>query len=638
MNRQPPEKPAAQAKRSLFLVEQAFLESVKRGGIVADGAMGSVLYERGVFVNRNFDEINLSQAELVYRIHREYLLAGAHLLESNTYGANRIRLERFGLAERTEEINRAAVAILRRAVEGAAYLGGSMGPTGLQAGDLRRNDGGARDAFAEQASILADAGCDALVIETFQQPLELRMAIEAARSVTALPIVAHVAVDDDGHIIDGTDPGELAREMHAWGADVVGVNCNGPMVVYEVARKMAAAGFPVSAMPNAGRPQRIEDRLIYLATPENFGVQARRMFKAGINIVGGCCGTGPAHINRVSSAARMVWPRQGPKIDVGSPSTGSEPAPVETRSDFGAQLGKRFVVSVEVNPSPGLDVSKPLQDARSLIQAGADVINIADGPRATVRMSNLALGLRMQSELDTEVLLHVCCRDRNLLGLQSFVLGAYVLGVRNLVVITGDPPKVGDYPDATAVYDVDSVGLLRLLDGYNRGIDPAGKAMDPTSFVLATGVEPGAADFAREMVRLRQKVAAGANLVMTQPIYDPHHLERFFAASEELDVPILVGILPLASYRNAEFIHNHIPGMGIPESIRERMRKAGKGEAARREGIAIAVETLHGVRDRVAGAYIMPPLGRYEMAAAIIEALGQDRSLAARVPGRRAIA
>ncbi|MEE8408288.1 MAG: methylenetetrahydrofolate reductase, partial [Myxococcota bacterium] len=359
-------------------------------------------------------------------------------------------------------------------------------------------------------------------------------------------------------------------------------------------------------------------------------------FKAGIKMVGGCCGTGPAHITRVGSAARMVSPRLGtPPTVVGPEDTGRQALPVSERSHFGAMLGKKFVVSVEVNPGPGLDVERPIEVARRLIEAGADVINIADGPRATARMGNVALGARIQEALDIEVLLHVCTRDHNLIGLQAHVLGAHVLGIRNMVIITGDPPKVGDYPDATAVYDVDSIGLLRIITGFNRGVDPAGKRMDEqTELVLASGVEPGAQDFEREMVRFRQKVESGASVIMTQPIYEPETLERFLEASQEENVPIMVGILPLASYRNAEFIHNHIPGMSIPETIRERMRKAGKGAAARAEGVAIAVETLLAIRGRVAGAYIMPPLGRYEMAARVIEALGSDRGLAERVPGR----
>ncbi len=273
--------------------------------------------------------------------------------------------------------------------------------------------------------------------------------------------------------------------------------------------------------------------------------------------------------------------------------------------------------------------------ARRLISSGADIINISDGPRATARMTNLVLAHEMQTKLGIETLLHVCCRDRNLLGLQASVLGYHVLGLRNLVVITGDPPKVGDYPEASAVYDIDSIGLLTMIDGFNHGVDPTGKPLgDRTAFVLATGVEPAASDFEREMLRVRQKVDAGANLIMTQPIYNPTHLDRFLDASTDLEVPVLVGILPLASYRNAEFIHNNIPGMSIPEEIRERMRKAGKGEASRNEGVEIATESLMGVRARVAGAYIMPPLGRYEMATQIIEAVGEDRSIATSVPGR----
>jgi methionine synthase / methylenetetrahydrofolate reductase(NADPH) len=612
-----------------------FLTAIETGGVVADGAMGSLLYERGVFVNRNFDEVNVSQPELVYKIHREYLLAGAHVLESNTYGANRVRLARHGLADKVEEINKAAMSVLKRAASSAAYLAGSIGPTGLTAGELRRAEAEVRAGYAEQARLLAQGGADLIIIETFLNPSELRIAVEAARAAVSLPIVAHIAVTNEGRITDGTDPGDLAREMRSWGADVVGANCNGPEVIYEVAQRMTIAGLPVSAMPNAGLPQNVEDRHIYLATPENFGVFARRMFKAGVKMVGGCCGTSPAHIIRVAAAARMVSPRQGPTPRIELHDPGRDPLPIAERSGFGKSLGRRFMVSVEVNPDNALSLEAPLAAAKQLLAAGADVINIADGPRATARTSNLVLAVKMQEQLGCETLLHVCCRDHNLLGLQATVLGAHTMGVRNLVIITGDPPKVGDYPDATAVYDVDSIGLLKIVHGFNRGVDPSGKALsEATRFVLATGVEPAAQDFEREMLRLRQKIAAGANLIMTQPIYDPKHLMRFFEATADLDVPVLVGLLPLASYRNAEFVHNHIPGMGIPEPIRERMRKAGKGAPARKEGVAIAIETLHGVRDRVAGAYIMPPLGRFDMAAEIIDAVGKDRAISAQARGR----
>lgn len=615
-----------------------FLEAVAQGGLVCDGAMGTALYERGIFVNRNFEEVCLNQPELVYQVHREYLLAGAHMLETNTYGANRIRLAKFGLSEKSEAINKKAVEVAMRAADGAAYICGSMGPTGLTPSQLRRIEDEVKQAFAEQAKVLADNGCHALIIETFEFPNELRLAVMGARSAVTIPIVAQIAVTNEGEIADGTDPMELALEMKQWGADVVGANCNGPDEVFKVACRMAESKIPTCVMPNAGRPKRLEDRQIYLATAENFGVFARRMYKAGIKIVGGCCGTDPDYVKRIASASRMVSPR---RIELKPVKETTEikqdPIPLSERSNLGKQLGERFVFSVEVNPATGLSTEKPIKAARMLMASGADFINIADGPRATVRMSNFALGLEMQRELDIEVLLHVCCRDRNLLGLQSFMLGSHVMGVRNVVVITGDPPKVGDYPDATGVYDVDSIGLLNIIDGYNRGVDPAGKPMaERTSFVMATGAEPAAMDFEREMLRLGQKVEAGANVIMTQPIYDPTQLNRFLEATSAFDIPVLVGILPLASYRNAEFIHNYIPGMSIPEDIRDRMKKSGKGDAARREGIRIAMEALEGVRDRVAGAYIMPPLGRYEMAAEIISEFGDDRSLGKNVPGRAA--
>jgi methionine synthase / methylenetetrahydrofolate reductase(NADPH) len=353
------------------------------------------------------------------------------------------------------------------------------------------------------------------------------------------------------------------------------------------------------------------------------------MYKAGLKFLGGCCGTNAAHITRVASAARMVWPIDGPRIEINEArDPGHEPRPLAKRSSFGAMLGRRFVTSVEVNPGLGLSVDRQLEAAKMLYAAGSDVINIADGPRATARMSNMALAVTLQRETNKEVLLHLCCRDRNLLGLQAAALGAHVLGVRNLVVITGDPPKVGDYPDATAVYDLDSIGLLKMLRSFNRGVDYVGKGLgEQTGFVLCTGVEPAALDFKREMLRLRQKVEAGANCVMTQPIYDPRHLDRFLEASADIDLPVIVGILPLASHRNAEFIHHHIPGMSVPDSTRKRMRQAVGAKEARQAGVDIAIESMMGVRDKVAGVYIMPPLGRYDMAAQILDALGDDRAL-----------
>ena len=619
-------------------MDRNLLEAIKQGGVVADGAMGSALYERGVYVNRNFDEINLEQSELVFQIHRDYLLAGAHILESNTYGANRVRLSRHGLADKTLEINTRGVQTALRAADGAAWVAGSVGPTGLNPSQLRRSESEVSAAFIEQATALRDAGAHAWIIETFSHPEELRIALRAIRPLGDLPLIAQFKAGLDGMLLDGTDPLDFAKELRDWGADVIGVNCSGPAQIFEIATAMVESEIPVCAMPNAGSPDTVEDRQIYLATPENFGVFARRLYKAGVKVVGGCCGTNPEHVQRVSSAARMFSPKTpSTPIKLDEPARPKPATPVEERSQFGNRIGKEFLFSVEVNPKAGIDPSSSIDAARMLKEAGADVINIADGPRATVRMSNLSLALSIQKELDMETLLHVCCRDRNFLGLQSHMLGAHVLGIQNVVLITGDPPKMGDYPNATAVYDVDSIGLIRMIDGFNCGVDPAGKPMpEATKFVIATGAEPAAVDFEREILRLKQKIDNGANLVMTQPIYDPAHMDRFLEATANLDVPVMVGILPLASHKNAEFLHNHVPGMQIPEATRLRMKEAGKGDSARAEGVKIAVEALEGLRDKVAGAYIMPPLGRYDMAAKIIEAFRDNRSIAEGVPGRRA--
>jgi methionine synthase / methylenetetrahydrofolate reductase(NADPH) len=398
--------------------------------------------------------------------------------------------------------------------------------------------------------------------------------------------------------------------------------------------RMIPSGLPVLASPNAGLPSRIDERTIYVSTPEYFGVYAQRMFRVGVRLMGGCCGTTPEHIRRIAASARMMAGFAGglERQDDDEPIRGGHPVPTvgaselqpipfDQRSDLAAKLHRRkFVVSVEVSPPAGLDPSRAVDAARSLKAGGVDVVNIADGARAQARMSNLALAVRIQREAGVEVILHVCGRDRNLLGTLAHLLGAHDLGVRNLVIITGDPPKMGDYPDATAVYDLDSVGILKLAARLNHGIDPGGKPLLATTrFVLATGAEPAALNYAREIERLNEKKHAGAELVMTQPVYSAEVLDRFLDDVAPLNLPVLVGLLPLASYRNAEFLHNEVPGMQVPESVRERMRRAGSGPAARKEGVAIAREMLALVRDRVAGAYVMPPLERYELALEVVD-------------------
>lgn len=629
---------------------QTFLDALALGPMVLDGATGTQIYERGVFLNRNLEEVCLVKPTLVRSIHEDYIEAGAQVIESHTFGANRIKLNRYSLGAKTEAINRAAVQIALEAAGDKAFVAGSIGPTGTTPGVMTDEElAEVRAAFREQAQIMAEEGCQVIIIETFRLLSEMRLALEAVKEVCDLPIVAQMAFDSELRTADGADPTRAAKLLRRWGADVVGANCvEGPQVLFGAAEEMVATDVPVSCVPNAGYPRLQDDRLIYMATPEYFGVYARRYFKTGVALVGGCCGTSPEHIRQIAAAARMMGggrelPRREPgPITIVPEDAELPPVPMADKSDFAAKICRvyeerikaanpapltpeTFAVSVEVNPPSGLDPAKSIEAARMLQAAGVDVINIADGPRATVRMNNQTLALLVQRELDMEVILHVCCRDRNLLGLQSDLLAAYVLGLHNVVIITGDPPKMGDYPHATAVFDLDSIGLLRLVHGLNRGIDPAGKVVGQTTqFLCACGAEPGALDYDREIRRLEQKKEAGAEFVMTQPVYDPALLERFLDDTAHLDLPVLVGLLPLASYRNAEFLHNEVPGMQIPEDIRARMREVGKGPVARAEGVKIAQECLMGVVDRVVGAYIMPPFGRYTAALEILECVGYE--------------
>jgi homocysteine S-methyltransferase len=431
-------------------------------------------------------------------------------------------------------------------------------------------------------------------------------------------------------VADGSTPEQVASTLRDWGADAIGVNCgDGPQLALAIAERLRGAGLPLSVQPNAGLPRNVDGRLLYMATPEYFDVFLRRTVQLGATMIGGCCGTTPEHIRWMAKSARMLGDQH---VEIRPASTGRTaevavgltPTPLAERSVFAAKIAAgKFVVSVEVNPAPGLDPSKALEGAKMLIDSGVDIVNVADGPRAMARMSNLAFCALLIQRCGIQPILHVCGRDRNLLGQFAHLLGAHVIGIRNLVMITGDPPKVGDYPEATAVYDVDSIGLLQMASNANRGLDPAGKPSPGgnTSFLLATGFEPGAADLDREIRRLEKKKAAGAELVMTQPVFQQDLLETVLRRIEHLELPVMVGVLPLVSYKNAEFLHNEVPGMQIPEEVRERMRRTLGGEAARKEGVKIAREMLFGVRELVQGAYLMPPLGRYELALEVLEGL-----------------
>lgn len=629
-------------------MKKTFLQALEDGPIVFDGAMGTQLYERGIYINNSFDDANLKRQDLVRQIHEDYVAAGAQVLTTNTFAANRVKLRKHGLDEQFEEINRAGVQLAREVAGDKAWIAGSIGPTGQTPTMLTdREVAEIRDAYAEQVAVLIDAGVDVIILETFRQLSEIRLALEAIRQVCELPIIASVAFDSEMRTGEGAEPERVAMLLQDWGADVIGANCiEGPHVLFDVINKMVGNGAPVIVQPNAGYPRVVDGRAVYMATPEYVGVYAKRFFDAGVRCVGGCCGTGPEHVKHIAAAARMrgggvstitVTERERPIQEIAQ----LEPVELPERSSLAAKVERvwrerlslplherpelsqeNFVVSVEVNPPRGLDPSKSVRAARMLRDHGVDVINIADGPRASVRMSNWALGKRVQEELDMEVILHVCARDRNLLGLQADLLAYHTLGLNNLVIITGDPPKVGDYPHATAVFDLDSIGLLRMAEHFNHGVDPAGKDVGQvTNFFCACGVEPAAQDYDRELRRLEDKKAAGASMIMTQPVYDPDVLDRFLRDTAHLELPVLVGLLPLASFRNAEFLHNEVPGMSVPDDIRARMREAGSGPVARAEGVKIAQETLHEVKDRVVGAYVMPPFGRYTAALEILSCI-----------------
>jgi len=577
-----------------------------------------MLYGRGVFVNVCFDELALRQPDLVRDIHREYVKAGAEILETNTFGANQFKLAHYGLADETERINTAAARIAREAAGSHASVVGAIGPLGVRLepfGELSHID--ARHAFARQARGLADGGVDGFILETFADLNEIRAAIEGVREVSDLPIVAQMTVGEDGRTAYGTTPETFGPALVAAGADVVGVNCSvGPQAILEVVERLAAViQAPITAQPNAGLPREVADRKIYMASPEYVAEYARRMVEAGARFVGGCCGTTPDHIKAMKSYVRSVAPRHSSVIAMReNAAVGEDPIPLGQRSRYGGKLARgEFITTVEIVPPRGTDPAPMFDQCRALKAAGVDAVNVPDGPRAQSRMGALLSGLMIEREVGIETVVHYACRDRNLLGMLSDLLGAAAAGLRNLLLVTGDPPKMGPYPDATAVFDIDSIGLTNLVAQLNRGLDPGQNALGkPTSFVIGVGVNPAAIDPDRELRRLAWKVEAGAEFAITQPVFDLAQLDRFLKQVESFKLPIIAGIWPLVSLRNAEFLANEVPGVTVPESVLARMRTAsdrGK-EAALAEGVLIGREMLAAVRDRVQGAQVSAPLGR----------------------------
>ena len=609
-----------------------FAEILANRPLLADGAMGTVLYARGIFINRCYDELNLSDPGLILSVHEEYLQAGAEILETNTFGANRLRLARHGLAGKVAEINAAWVRLARQAVtnlkakQGSeAWVAGSIGPLGVRLEPLGKTGlDEARSAFAEQMQILVDGGVDLLIIETMPALNEARVALEAAHSVAPdLPVMVMVTVDDEGSCLDGSSPQQAAALLTEWGASAVGVNCStGPTTVLTAIEAMRpATTLPLVAMPNAGMPRAVEGRNIYLCSPEYMASFARKAITAGVQIVGGCCGTTPNHIRAMRSAIRamddLARVESSGTVPVLNPET--PPEPLAARSLLGSMIAKgKFVTLVEIVPPKGIDCSKEIEGAGLLAQLGVHAINVYDSPHASARMSAQSLCIQIQQHNGIETILNYVCRDRNIFSIQSDLLGASSIGLRNILCLTGDPIKLGNYPDATEVFDVDSIGLVNIAQRLNHGLDIGANAIGAsTNFTVGVVANPGAPDIENELRRFAYKVEAGAEYAITRPVYDLRLLESFLERIKDHRIPVIASIWPLISLRNAEYMKNDLR-LSMPEEIMLRMAQADSPEAALQEGIKIAKEMLEAVRPYVQGIQVSAPFGLYNVAAEVV--------------------
>jgi homocysteine S-methyltransferase len=597
---------------------------------VFDGAMGTMLYNHGVFVNVCYDELNLTQPGVVQEVHEAYVRAGAEIVETNTFGANPVKLSAYGLEDRTREINRAAVEIALRAGHGRAAVVGAIGPLGIRIepwGPTAKSE--AVEHFRRQVAGLIEGGVHGFILETFSDVEELHAALTAVRRASDLPVVAQMTVGEDGSTPYGTAVEALAAQLTQWNADVLGLNCSvGPGPMLDAIERIAGVtSKPLSAQPNAGLPRAVGDRRIYLASPEYMAQYARRLIQAGVRFIGGCCGTTPEHIRRIREQVASAHPRRvivaRPSTEVERP-TGTEPVPLSARSRWGRKLaaGER-VVSVELVPPRGWHAGEMLDHCRTLKEAGIDAVHVLDGPRAQSRMGVLPAALIIEREVGLETVFHYTCRDRNMLGMLSDLLGAAAGGLRNILIVTGDPPVAGPYPDATAVFDIDSIGLTNIVRQLNQGLDPGANSIgDPTQFVIGVALNQGAVELDRELERFAWKVDAGAEFAVTQPVFDPEALARVLEKAERR-VPVIASLWPLTSLRNAEFLGNEVPGLHVPGSIIERMRRAQAqgGEAAQAEGVRIAQEMFEAVRGMVQGVQVSAPFGRIDQALEVLEVL-----------------
>ncbi|MFC2131171.1 bifunctional homocysteine S-methyltransferase/methylenetetrahydrofolate reductase [Bacteroidota bacterium] len=609
-------------------LKSGFLEDLNEKPILFDGAMGTEIYRRGVFINKCYDELNLLNPSLVRRIHEDYKKAGADVLETNTFGANKFKLKQYQLQDKVFDINYSGAKITREVAADDCYVAGSIGPLGVQIeplGPLSREE--AKDAFKEQIKALLEGGVELFILETFIYPGELQQAVKAVRELCELPVIAQMTIDEAGRSLTGASSEIFIKELESFGADVIGVNCTvGPHRMLnwlENVRKLTK--LPISVMPNAGKPRNIDGRNIYLTSPEYLGEYAKHFIQTGANIVGGCCGTGPEHIKAMRNTLNALSPGfhkiSFDSIEIKDIST-VEVVEQENKSRIARKLKSgNFVKLVELLAPHGVSATNEIEKARNLYFQGIDAINIPDGPRASARMSALSLAVQIQRDVGIEVLLHYVCRDRNVIGIQSDLLGAYALGIKNILAITGDPPKLGNYPDATGVFDVDSIGLVNILNRLNHGLDIAGNPIgNPSGYFVGVGANPGAINLEQEIRRLEWKVDAGAEFIITQPVFDLNVLENFIMKIEHIKRPLIAGLWPLTSIRNAEFMNNEVPGCHVPGEIMERMRKVQDSkEKSMQEGIMISRDTLKAMKGVIQGIQISAPFGRIQSVFDVLE-------------------
>jgi methionine synthase / methylenetetrahydrofolate reductase(NADPH) len=612
-------------------MREPFLEALEKRTVVADGAMGTMLYSKGIPFSRCFDELNLSMPQLVKEIHLGYVKAGAELIETNTFGASRSRLAKYGLEAGVREINLAGVRLAREIAGDDLYVGGSVGPLGLRLeplGPTSLEEG--RALFREQIAALAEGEVDLIVLETMVDLEEAHQALLACREVAKLPVVAQMTVQEDGYTLSGTSPEDFARQLDEWGADVIGLNCSvGPAQVLEILERIAKVTTRrLAAQPNAGLPLTVEGRNLYLCSPDYMADHARRFVELGARLVGGCCGTTPEHIRSIKRAVRSLSPRMAQsRLEVREPKVPPmEPPPVEKRSRLAAKLARgEFPVLVEMVPPKGCDATRELEGAQYLRDQQIDGVGVPDTAAGTARMSANALAALIQQRTGLETVLNYACRGRSVPTIQSTLLGAYALGIENIVAVTGDPPQSQTYPPEID-FEVDSIGLVNILNHLNRGLDAAGNPMGTqTAFLVGVRVNPAAPNLDDEVRRFEFKVEAGANFALAQPVFETAQLIRFLKRIEVAGappIPILAGVFTLTSYRNAEFLNNEVPGMTVPPAILKRMLNADTGNRARAEGLKIAQEMLLEIRGLVQGVQISAPFGRYAMAVEVTQVLG----------------